>query len=214
MRLILLGAPGAGKGTQADIVAEKYNIPQISTGAILREAMAAKTPLGIKVEEIIKAGSLVPDEDVVAIVRERLLQPDCRNGFILDGFPRTIPQAKALDQMLSEMGIAIDKVVSIEVGDEDIICRLSGRRVCQKCGATFHTAYKPSQKGDACDRCGDSLIVRKDDQEDVIRQRLEVYHQQTAPLKDYDAAQNKLRLVMGQEDLADTTALMEKALQD
>ncbi len=212
MRLILLGAPGAGKGTQAEIISEKFNIPQISTGAILRAAVAEQTPLGQKVEKIMQSGGLVPDEDVIALVKERFGKPDCENGFILDGFPRTIPQAEALDVMLSEMGIAIDLAVSLEVDPEKIVTRMSGRRTCPLCGATYHVVYKPSSKGEDCDKCGAALTVRKDDKEEVVRDRLAVYEKQTAPLKDYYAQQNKLRLVEGQEELADTTALMEKAL--
>ena len=212
MRLILLGAPGAGKGPQAEIISEKFGIPQISTGAILRAAIAEKTPLGQKVEKIIQAGKLVPDEDVVAIVRERIAKPDCANGFILDGFPRTIPQAEALDKMLAEMGIGIDLAVSLEVPEEKIVARMSGRRTCGTCGATYHVLYKPSAKGEFCEKCGAALTVRADDREEVVRDRLAVYEKQTAPLKDYYGAQGKLRLVEGQEELADTTALMEQAL--
>ena len=212
MRLILLGAPGAGKGTQAEIISEKFNIPQISTGAILRAAVAEQTPLGKKVEKVMQSGGLVSDEDVIALVKERFQQPDCANGFILDGFPRTIPQAEALDVMLTEMGISIDLAVSLEVDPEKIVTRMSGRRTCPTCGATYHVVYKPSSKGEDCDKCGAALTVRKDDREEVVRDRLAVYEKQTAPLKNYYAQQNKLRLVEGQEDLADTTALMEKAL--
>ncbi len=212
MRLILLGAPGAGKGTQAEIISEKFNIPQISTGAILRAAVAEQTPLGKKVEKVMQSGGLVSDEDVIALVKERFGQPDCANGFILDGFPRTIPQAEALDVMLKEMGIAIDLAVSLEVEPETIVTRMSGRRTCPACGATYHVVYKPSSKGEDCDKCGAALTVRKDDREEVVRDRLAVYEKQTAPLKNYYAQQNKLRLVEGQEELADTTALMEKAL--
>lgn len=212
MRLILLGAPGAGKGTQAEIISEKFNIPQISTGAILRAAVAEQTPLGKKVEKVMQSGGLVSDEDVIALVKERFNQPDCANGFILDGFPRTIPQAEALDVMLNEMGIAIDLAVSLEVEPEKIVTRMSGRRTCPTCGATYHVVYKPSSKGEDCDKCGAALTVRKDDREEVVRDRLAVYEKQTAPLKNYYAQQNKLRLVEGQEELTDTTALMEKAL--
>ncbi len=212
MRLILLGAPGAGKGTQAEIISEKYNIPQISTGAILRAAVAEQTPLGQKVEKVMQSGGLVSDEDVIALVKERFQQPDCANGFILDGFPRTIPQAEALDVMLTEMGIGIDLAVSLEVDPEKIVVRMGGRRTCPACGATYHVVYKPSSKGDDCAKCGAALTVRKDDREEVVRDRLAVYEKQTAPLKNYYAQQNKLRLVEGQEELADTTALMEKAL--
>lgn len=212
MRLILLGAPGAGKGTQAEILSEKFNIPQISTGAILRAAVAAQTELGQKVEKVMKSGGLVSDEDVIALVKERLGQPDCANGFILDGFPRTIPQAEALDVMLSEMGIAIDLAVSLEVEADRIVTRMSGRRTCPTCGATYHVLYKPSSKGELCDKCGAGLVTRADDEEEVVRGRLAVYEEKTAPLKNYYAQQNKLRLVEGQEELADTTARMEKAL--
>ncbi len=212
MRLILLGAPGAGKGTQAEIISEKFNIPQISTGAILRAAVAEQTPLGKKVEKVMQSGGLVSDQDVIALVKERFQQPDCANGFILDGFPRTIPQAEALDVMLTEMGISIDLAVSLEVDPEKIVTRMSGRRTCPTCGATYHVVYKPSSKGEDCDKCGAALTIRKDDREEVVRDRLAVYEKQTAPLKNYYAQQNKLRLVEGQEELADTTALMEKAL--
>ena len=212
MRLILLGAPGAGKGTQAEIISEKFGIPQISTGAILRAAVAEQTPLGQKVEKVMQSGGLVADEDVIALVRERFGKPDCANGFILDGFPRTIPQAEALDVMLTEMGISIDLAVSLEVEAEKIVARMSGRRTCPVCGATYHVVYKPSSKGEICDKCGAGLTTRADDREEVVRDRLAVYEKQTAPLKNYYAQQNKLRLVEGQEELADTTALMEKAL--
>ncbi|MBQ2271855.1 MAG: adenylate kinase [Clostridia bacterium] len=212
MRLILLGAPGAGKGTQAEIISEKFGIPQISTGAILRAAVAEQTPLGQKVEKVMQSGGLVADEDVIALVRERFGKPDCANGFILDGFPRTIPQAEALDVMLTEMGIGIDLAVSLEVEAEKIVARMSGRRTCPVCGATYHVVYKPSSKGEICDKCGAGLTTRADDREEVVRDRLAVYEKQTAPLKNYYAQQNKLRLVEGQEELADTTALMEKAL--
>ena len=212
MRLILLGAPGAGKGTQAEIISEKFGIPQISTGAILRAAVAEQTPLGQKVEKVMQSGGLVADEDVIALVRERFGKPDCANGFILDGFPRTIPQAEALDVMLTEMDIGIDLAVSLEVEAEKIVARMSGRRTCPVCGATYHVVYKPSSKGEICDKCGAGLTTRADDREEVVRDRLAVYEKQTAPLKNYYAQQNKLRLVEGQEELADTTALMEKAL--
>lgn len=213
LNLILLGAPGAGKGTQAELISKEYGIPQISTGAILREAIAAGTDLGNKVKAVIEAGELVADEDVVAIVKERLARPDCKDGFILDGFPRTIPQAQALDEMLSEMGIAITKVISIEVLDENIVKRMGGRRVCKKCGASYHVEYKkPSAEG-VCDTCGQELSIRADDKPEVVLDRLKVYHQTTAPLKDYYEKSGKLILVEGQEELADTTALVRKALE-
>ncbi len=213
LNLILLGAPGAGKGTQAERISQEQGIPQISTGAILRETIASGSELGQKVRSLVDAGELVPDEIVVEIVRQRITQPDCADGFILDGFPRTIPQAQALDEMLQKMGISITKVISIEVKDEDIIRRMSGRRVCAKCGASYHIAYKkPVQEG-VCDKCGSSLSIRADDKPEVVADRLKVYHQQTAPLKDYYQQCGKLTLVEGQEELSQTTALVRKALE-
>ena len=209
MRLILLGAPGAGKGTQAEVICEKLGIPAISTGNIIREALKNGTPVGLKAKSYVDEGKLVPDEVVIEIIRERLAQPDCQNGFILDGFPRTVPQAEALDAM----GVQIDRVIDIEVADEKIMQRLSGRRVCGSCGASYHVEYKPSSNGDRCDKCGGELIIRKDDQPETIRERLLVYHEQTEPLKAYYEKTGKLRIVEGQEELADTTALTLKALE-
>lgn len=210
MNLILLGAPGAGKGTQAEVICNHLSIPAISTGNIIREALANGTEMGLKAKSYIDAGQLVPDEVVIGIIRERLAKDDCANGFILDGFPRTIPQAEALDQM----GIVIDKVVDIEVPDEKITARMSGRRVCSKCGASYHMMYKkPAQEG-VCDVCGAELIQRKDDHPDTVLDRLKIYHEQTEPLKDYYAKTGKLRIVEGQEEVADTTALTLKALED
>lgn len=210
MNLILLGAPGAGKGTQAEKICEKYNIPAVSTGNIIREALKNGTDMGLKAKSYIDAGALVPDEVVIGIIKERLAEDDCKNGFILDGFPRTIPQAEALD----EMGINIDKVVDIEVPDEKIAARLSGRRVCLKCGATYHLEYKKPQNDGICDVCGDELVQRKDDKPETVIDRLNVYHEQTEPLKDYYAKTGKLVVVEGQEEVADTTALVFKALED
>lgn len=209
MKLILLGAPGAGKGTQAEIICEKLNIPAISTGNIIREAMKTGTEMGKKAKAFVEAGSLVPDEVVIGIIKERLAESDCANGFILDGFPRTIPQAEALDKM----GIAIDRVISIEVPDEKIVTRMSGRRVCEKCGASYHTEYKKPQKVGICNLCGANLICRKDDEPATVLDRLHVYHEQTEPLKDYYAASGKLRTVEGQEEVADTTKLTLAALE-
>ena len=209
LNLILLGAPGAGKGTQAEKISEKYGIPQISTGAILREAIAAETPLGLKVKAVMEGGGLVSDEDVIAIVKERLQKDDCKNGFILDGFPRTIPQAEALDKMLAEMGIELSKVISIEVKDEDIVKRMSGRRVCKG----YHIVYKKPTAEGTCDKCGESLILRDDDKPEVVLDRLKVYYEKTAPLKDYYKKTGKLVLVEGQEEVADTTALVNEALK-
>ena len=214
LRLILLGAPGAGKGTQADLISHAYGIPQISTGMILREEIAKGSDLGNKVREIIESGNLVPDEDVVAIVKNRLQQSDCENGYILDGFPRTIPQAEALDSMLSELNSQIDLVISIEVADEDIVRRMSGRRVCKNCGASFHIEFNPSRNGELCDKCNAPLSVRDDDSPEVVADRLKVYHEKTAPLKEFYEKQGKLRNIQGCEKLADTTENMNKVLKE
>lgn len=210
MNLIFLGAPGAGKGTQAENVSKKLNIPTISTGNIIREALKSGTEMGLKAKSFIEAGQLVPDEVVIGIIKDRLNEDDCKNGFILDGFPRTIPQAEALDAM----GIVIDKVIDIEVSDETIAARMSGRRVCLTCGATYHLDYlKPAKEG-ICDKCGEELVQRKDDAPEVVLDRLRVYHEQTEPLKEYYAKTGKVRVVEGQEKVEDTTALTFKALED
>lgn len=208
MKLILLGAPGAGKGTQAELICEKLNIPAISTGNIIREAMKQGTEMGKKAKERVDAGQLVPDEVVIGIIKERLSQDDCKGGFILDGFPRTIPQAEALDTM----GIEIDKVLSIEVSDENIIRRMSGRRVCPDCGASYHIEYKKPAKEGICNACGASLIIRKDDKPETVLDRLNVYHEQTEPLKEFYSGKGKLVTVEGQEELKDTTRLTFAAL--
>ena len=207
INLILLGAPGAGKGTQAEIISDKFEIPSISTGAMIREAIAAGSELGLRVKSYIDNGELVPDAVVIDIIKERLAKPDCANGFILDGFPRTVPQAAALD----EMGVEITDVISIEVADESIMERMGGRRVCKKCGATYHTKYKPSPNGEKC-ACGADLIIRSDDDPEVVKSRLVVYHEQTEPLKDFYQEKGLLKLVYGQEKLEDTTALTMEAL--
>ena len=208
MKIIFFGAPGAGKGTQAEIVSEKLNIPTISTGAIIRSAIKEGTEMGLAAKAKIEAGGLVPDEVVIGIIKERLAMDDCKDGFILDGFPRTVPQAKAL----TEMGVAIDVVLDLEVEDEKIVKRMSGRRVCLKCGASYHTEYKKPAKEGICDVCGDALSVRKDDAPEVVESRLKVYHEETEPLKDYYAEMGILREVQGQEELADTTAQTHAAL--
>lgn len=209
MRLILLGAPGAGKGTQAEVICNTLNIPAISTGNILREAKAKGTPLGLEAATYMDSGKLVPDELVINILKERLKEDDCQNGFILDGFPRTVPQAEALDQM----GVDIDRVVDLEVPDDKIMARLSGRRVCEKCGSSYHVLYKPTKVEGVCDRCGGKTVQRKDDAPETIKERLEVYHAQTEPLKDYYKKTGKLVVVEGQEEVADTTALTLKAVE-
>ena len=210
MNLIFLGAPGAGKGTQAEIVSEKFSIPTVSTGNIIREALKNGTEMGLQAKSYIDAGKLLPDEVVIGIIKDRLSKDDCANGFILDGFPRTIPQAEALDAM----GIVIDKVVDIEVSDEKIVKRMSGRRTCPNCGASYHIEYKKPAKEGICNNCSSELTIRKDDKPEVVLDRLNVYHEQTEPLKDYYAASGKLVIVEGQEEVADTTALTLKALED
>ena len=209
MNLILLGAPGAGKGTQAEVICNTLHIPAISTGNILREAIKNETALGMEAKSYMDGGKLVPDEIVINILKERLQQDDCQNGFILDGFPRTIPQAEALDQM----NIRIDRVIDIEVPDEKITARLSGRRVCESCGASYHTMYKPSKEEGVCDACGGKTVQRKDDHPDTVKERLRVYHEQTEPLIDYYTKTGKLVVVEGQEEVADTTALTLKAVE-
>ncbi len=208
MNLILLGAPGAGKGTQAEKICEKLLIPAISTGNIIRAALKNGTEMGKKAQKYIDAGQLVPDDVVIGIIRERLFEDDCKVGFILDGFPRTIPQAKALD----DMGIKIDCVLSIEVPDENIVTRMSGRRVCPACGASYHIEYKKPEKDGVCNLCGAELVIRKDDEPATVLDRLNVYHEHTEPLKDYYAKSGKLRTVIGQEEVADTTRLTFEAL--
>ena len=210
MKLILLGAPGAGKGTQAEIICQKWSIPAISTGNMIREALKNETALGKQAKSYMESGQLVPDEVVIGMIQERLAQDDCQNGFILDGFPRTVPQAEALDKM----GVVIDAALEISVPDAEILKRLSGRRVCGTCGASYHTLYKAPSKEGVCDKCGGALITRKDDEPATIQERLHVYHEQTEPLKAYYEAQGKLRVVIGQEEVADTTALTPKALED
>lgn len=210
MNLILLGAPGAGKGTQAEVISEQLHIPTISTGNIIREALKSGSEMGEKARSYMDKGALVPDEVVIGIIKERLAEDDCRNGFILDGFPRTIPQAEALDRM----GITIDRVVDIEVADDVIAQRVSGRRVCLTCGATYHVDYKKPAVEGVCNKCGDTLVQRKDDHPDTVKERLSVYHEQTEPLKSYYEKAGKLKIVYGQEEVSDTTALVLKAVEE
>lgn len=208
MNLILLGAPGAGKGTQSAKISEKYGIPAIATGDILRVAIKAGTELGKSAKSYIDAGQLVPDAVVIGIIKDYLSTDSCKNGFILDGFPRSIPQAEALDAM----GVRIDCVLNIEVPDEAIVSRMSGRRVCS-CGASYHVEYNPPKQEGVCDKCGASVYVRADDAAETVAKRLETYHAQTEPLKDYYAAKGILVTVEGQDDVADTTALVYRALE-
>ena len=201
MKIIFLGAPGAGKGTQAEIVSQRLGIPAISTGAIIRGAIKDGTKLGLEAKKFIEQGNLLSDEIVIAIVKERLAKSDCAGGYILDGFPRTVPQAEALDQM----GIALDKVISIDVSDEMIVERMSGRRVCQSCGKTYHVLHNPSSKGDACEVCGAALTIRADDAPEVVRSRLEVYHSTTEPLIEFYSKKGILASVSGASEVEETT---------
>ena len=208
MNLIIMGAPGAGKGTQSENISAKFNIPAISTGDILRGAIKNGTELGLQAKSFIDAGKLVPDTVVIDIIKEHLATDACKNGFILDGFPRSIPQAEALDAM----GVQIDAVLSLEVPDETIVTRMSGRRTCPGCGASYHVLYKPSAKADVCDKCGADLVIRADDKPETVLNRLKTFHEQTEPVKSYYAAKNKLICVAGQEEVADTTKLVFEAL--
>jgi len=208
MNIIFFGAPGAGKGTQAEKVSQKLNIPTISTGAIIREAIKSGTEMGKSAQSFIEKGNLVPDEVVIGIIKDRLDEDDCKGGFILDGFPRTIPQAEALDRM----GVKIDVVLELYVSDDEIVTRMSGRRVCPKCGATYHTKFNPSTAGEDCDKCGEKLSIRKDDAPEVVKSRLVVYHNETEPLKAFYSARGLVKTVAGQEELSDTTKLTFDAL--
>ena len=208
MKLILLGAPGAGKGTQAEILCDKLGIPTISTGNILRAAVKDGTPMGKKAKGFMDAGALVPDDVIVGIVKERLAEPDCAKGFILDGMPRTIPQAEALEQH----GLDVDTALSIEIADETIIERMSGRRTCKDCSATFHIVSNPPKVEGKCDFCGGELTIRKDDAPETVKARLDVYHAETEPLKDFYAQRGKLVKVDNQPTIEATTAAIEKAL--
>ena len=208
MKLILLGPPGAGKGTQAEILNKKLGIPTISTGNILRAAVKNGTPVGLKAKEYMDAGKLVPDEVIIGVISERLAEADCQNGFILDGVPRTIPQAEALEKA----GISFDAVVSIEISDEEIVERMAGRRVCTACGAPYHVKNMPPKVEGVCDACGGKLEARADDKPEVVRDRLQVYYKETAPLKDFYAARNLLKTVDNQPTVAETTTAILNAL--
>ena len=209
MKLILLGAPGAGKGTQAEILSREYQIPSISTGNILRAAMKNGTPVGLKAKAYVEAGQLVPDEVIIGIIEERLAQPDCANGYILDGVPRTIPQAEAME----EKGIDIDWAVSIEVEDQVIVDRMSGRRTCANCSQTFHIVSNPPKQEGICDFCGGELGIRKDDAPETVLDRLRVYHRETEPLKAFYAARGKLKTVENQSGIEATTKAIRAALE-
>ena len=208
MNLILLGAPGAGKGTQAEMLIKHLAIPSISTGNMLREAMANGSQLGKQVKAYMESGALVPDDVILSIVAERVAKPDCENGFILDGVPRTLAQAEALDAK----GVRIDHVVSIEVDDAVIVGRMTGRRVCTKCGASYHIVANPPKTEGICDHCGSAVSIRKDDAPETVCHRLEVYHTSTEVLKDYYAKQGKLRLVEGNQPIEDAFQDILRAL--
>lgn len=209
MKIILLGAPGAGKGTQAEVICKHLNIPTISTGNCLREAVKNGSPLGLRAKADMDSGRLVPDDVVIGVVKDRIAKDDCAKGYILDGFPRTVAQAEALEAM----GVEIDKVIDLEVPDETIKRRLSGRRVCEGCGASYHLDFKPPKQEGVCDACGRALIIRRDDEPATVQDRLDVYHRQTEPVKAFYAARGKLYRVEGQEQVEDTSALVLKALE-
>ena len=210
MKLILLGAPGAGKGTQADILSEKLNIPTISTGNMLRAAIKNGTPVGQQAEAYMKAGKLVPDEVIIGIIHDRVTESDCTNGYILDGVPRTIAQAEALEKA----GMVFDDVVSIEISDEEIIERMAGRRVCECCGASYHLVAVPPKQDGICDKCGEKLIRRHDDEPETVRARLDVYHQETEPLKEFYEKRGLLRSVENQPTVAATTESIMRLLNE
>ena len=201
MKLILLGAPGAGKGTQAEVICKHLGIPAISTGNILREALKSGTEMGLKAKAFMDAGQLVPDEIVIGIIKDRLAEEDCKNGFILDGFPRTIPQAESLTEALDKLGQKMDFAIDVDVPDESIINRMSGRRACLSCGATYHIVYNPTKVEGVCDACGQKLVLRDDDKPETVKKRLTVYHDQTQPLIDYYKKAGILKSVDGTQDL-------------
>jgi adenylate kinase len=203
MNIILLGPPGAGKGTQAKRLIDKYGIPQISTGDMLRAALKAGTPLGLEAKKYMDQGALVPDSVVIGLVKERIQQPDCAKGYMLDGFPRNVSQAEALDKMLADLSMKIDHVVSIEVPSEELVGRLTGRRTCRNCGAGFHVMFDPPKKEGVCDKCGGELYQRDDDNVATVTSRLQVYEGQTKPLIEYYQKQNKLRPINGVGDMND-----------
>jgi adenylate kinase len=213
MNLILLGPPGAGKGTQASRIIDKYKIPQISTGDILRAAVREGTELGKEAQKYMNEGKLVPDSVVIGIIRERLVQDDCKNGYLLDGFPRTLPQAEELNKILENLNSKLDAVISIEVPDEEIVTRITGRRMCKACGNVYHVKFSPPSKNGVCDKCGGELYQRDDDNEATVRERLSAYKAQTEPLKDFYAKEGILKEVNGTGDIekiySDIVAILE-----
>ena len=213
MNLMLFGAPGAGKGTQAKFLIEKYGIPQISTGDILRAAIADKTEMGMEAKKFMDDGKLVPDSTIIGIIKDRLAEDDCKKGFILDGFPRTLPQAEALNDLMKDMEISLDKVISLNVPDELIVGRITGRRVCPECGGSFHVEFNPSKEDGKCDFCQTELITRKDDNAETVQSRLGAYHEQTAPLIDFYTNMGVMIQLDGTKDVSEVTADMIGALE-
>lgn len=201
MNIIFLGAPGAGKGTQAEKIADAYAIPTVSTGNMIREALKNGTEMGLKAKAFIESGALVPDDVVIGIIKERLAKDDCAKGFILDGFPRTIPQAEVLEDALNKLGDKIDYAINVDVPDENIVRRMSGRRACLKCGATYHIEHIPPKQEGICDTCGSELVLRDDDKPETVLNRLKVYHDQTQPLIDFYTERNVLKSVDGTRDM-------------
>ena len=212
MKIIMLGAPGAGKGTQAKMIAEKYNIPHISTGDIFRANIKNGTELGMKAKSFMDKGELVPDELTVSMLLDRVGQPDCKDGYVLDGFPRTIPQAEELDRALSGRNEKIDFAIDVDVSDENIVKRMSGRRACLKCGATYHMEHIPPKKEGICDSCGSELVLRDDDKAETVLKRLQVYHDQTQPLIDFYTRKGILKTVDGTQDMKDVFAAIVEIL--
>lgn len=212
MKIIMLGAPGAGKGTQAKMIAEKYGIPHVSTGDIFRANIKEGTALGKEAKQYMDQGLLVPDELTVKILLDRVAKEDCKNGYVLDGFPRTIPQAEVLDKALVELGDKIDYAIDVDVPDENIVRRMGGRRACLTCGATYHIEHVPPKKEGICDKCGAELVLRDDDKPETVKNRLEVYHKQTQPLIDFYTKQGVLKTVDGTQDMMDVFAAITEIL--
>lgn len=212
MKIIMLGAPGAGKGTQAKMIADKYRIPHVSTGDIFRANIKNGTELGMEAKKYMDQGLLVPDELTVKILLDRVAQPDCANGYVLDGFPRTIPQAQVLDKALSELGDAIDYAINVDVPDDNIVKRMSGRRACLSCGATYHIEHVPPKKEGICDKCGQPLVLRDDDKPETVLNRLKVYHDQTQPLIEFYTQKGVLKTVDGTVDMQDVFAAIVSIL--
>lgn len=212
MNIMLFGAPGAGKGTQAKPIMDRYGIPQISTGDILRAAIKEGTAMGMEAKKFMDEGKLVPDSTIIGIIRDRIVQEDCKNGFILDGFPRTIPQAEALEKIMTEIGIKLDKVISLNVPDEAIVERITGRQGCPVCGASYHVTFNKPKKDGICDHCGAELVTRKDDTKETVVHRLDAYHKQTAPLFDFYKERGVLVEVDGMKPLDEVTAEIFKIL--